>query len=312
MSEHWIHRLHKLSLDQLDDLLKEVGPAAPLTREFNIKSLMSRLQGLNRAIAVTLVMSTKSTLLGSNQGDPTADALAQQMIKCRFNLTELGDISLFCGEEGLKTFERAVDRYKRDPVFKGTSEMVQSLLLRGLENQISAENDGNKYTDEQVQSDIETHADQYSEMMRTRQWLRDEFNIESRKDYAYMLQALRITYKSDKAKWASSSRADLNALTRSAFRLYKAAKLYPCSPQTLVDWRKIKSQPLSPNSIYLRPDGVQIWGSGDLVIYDKNNNPRRPIDTIFGLKMPEGAVPLDTEMEAMIDKAFPENQTFVL
>ena len=79
-----------------------------------------------------------------------------------------------------------------------------------------------------------------------------------------------------------------------------------------MDWRKIKSQPLSPNTIYLRPDGVQIWGSGDLVIYDKNNNPRRPIDTIFGLKMPEGAVPLDTEMEAMIDKAFPENQTFVL
>ena len=268
---------------------------------------MERLKGLTREYAVILVMSVRSTLQGQG-GDPTADLIARLMVKNKLNLKELTDISLFCGEEGLKTYRRAIDRYKRDPSVRGTAEMAENLLLRGLENQVAAEDVGKEYSDEQVQQDVENAADQYADMMRTREWLRDEFNIESRQDYAWMMQALRITFKSDRAKWLKGDRAGLNALTREAFKLYRQAKSYPCSPRTLTDWRKTRSQPMNPHAVYRRPDGVEVWGSGELVIRDKNGAPKRPMDTIFGLKMPEGSVPMDFEMDKLVDQAYPKNE----
>ena len=95
---------------------------------------MERLKGLTREYAVILVMSVRSTLQAQG-GDPTADLIARLMVKNKLNLKELTDISLFCGEEGLKTYRRAIDRYKRDPSVRGTAEMAENLLLRGLENQ---------------------------------------------------------------------------------------------------------------------------------------------------------------------------------
>ena len=64
---------------------------------------------------------------------------------------------------------------------------------------------------------------------------------------------------------------------------------------------------MSPEGIFTRPDGVRIWGSGELVI-DTPEGPKKPIQTIFGKEMPQGSIPLEHQMDQMIRKAFPEEE----
>jgi len=143
--------------------------------------------------------------------------------------------------------------------------------------------------------------------MRLREWLRDEYDIHEKADYYMMMDAMRVIYETYKEQWKRSSRAELNALTRRARALYETARTYRCTPTRLQQWRELKRQPLSPNGIYTRPDGVRIWGTGELVIETKDG-PKRPIQTIFGKVMPEGSVPFEFEMEKMLNRAFPEEK----
>lgn len=269
---------------------------------------MRLFPGLNRDLALLLVSATKETRGATN--DPSADQFAQVLVKCRSTSRELNDAMVFCQDSpyGLKCFRTAVGYYLKDPVAKGHRDLAEMLLLRGLEKQVTAEAEGEEYSDDQVQQDIETEADRMQEMLRLRDWLRDEFDIESRQDFAWMMDALRCVWRADKERWLKGSRADLNQLTRQARRLYERAKNYPCPPSVVVEWDGVQRRGLQANTIYKRPDGVVMWGSGELVFYDRNGDPQRPQDTIFGKKMPEGSVPFDFEMTELVDRAFPETE----
>lgn len=123
LSEHWIQTLGKLTVEQCEQLIGEVGPVAPLTREFKAKSLMRLFPGLNRDLALLLVSATKETRGATN--DPIADQFAQVLVKCRSTSRELNDAMVFCQDSpyGLKCFRTAVGYYLKDPVAKGHRDL---------------------------------------------------------------------------------------------------------------------------------------------------------------------------------------------
>lgn len=300
--------IERLSAEQCAALIKDLGPIAILVREFNAKSLMQLLPGLTRDIALILV-SAKTDTRGATE-DPVAKTVCQLLIRNQPTAREITTMLGFCldSEFGTKCFRTAVGYYYADPVSKGKTELADSLLLRGLLQQEKAEAAGETYSDEQVQQDIEAEAERAEERLRLREWLRDEYNIESRQDYAWMLDALRCVCKANQGHWQRASRADLNLMTRKARRLYERAKAYPCRPSAVVEWDEQKRKGLQPNVIYKRPDGVKIWGTNELVVYDAEGAARRPQETIFGKTMPDGTVPMDFEMNDLVDKAYPKEE----
>lgn len=305
MSKHWIHKLHELSLEQLEELIKEIGECAPLTKEFRIKLLMEKLPGLRRDISKVLVTTDRSTL---STTDEIADELAILFSQLKLVSTEVTDLRMHCSEEGKKTLERAYRRYTKHPMFRGRADLAETVLLKGLQEQVNAKETGKEYTDEQVHQEFESTADEFEEIMRLRDWLRDEYDIHERADYFMMMDAMRVVYEAHRERWQSSTREQLNALTKRARSLFVAARNYRCSPSALQEWRELKKKPLNPRAIYTRPDGVQIFGTGEVVIHTKHG-PKRPVQTIFGKEMPKDSIPTMTEMEKIIDRAFPDDES---
>lgn len=286
-------------------MIKDVGECAPLTKEYRIKLLMEKLPGAERDLAKLLVTTDKSTQ--GSTSDVCADQLAVLFAREKLTTSEITDLRAHCSEQGGKAIDRAFRRYKQDPVYKGRAELANTLLLKGLEDQVKAEEGGKKYSDEQVKKDVDSASDAYEEMMRLRQYLSDEYNIESKADYRMMMDALRVTYRANKEFWQKGNRQVLNQLTRQAKKLYDSAKNYRCSPSHLHDWRQLKKKPMNPNAVYRRPDGVEIWGSGELVIQTPDG-PKRPVQTIFGKVMGEGSIPMSYEMDEIIKNAFPDEE----
>lgn len=300
-------RIEEFGVEQLLELIRELGEIAILTRELNAKSLMAALPGMKRKMALILVSAQKDTR--SAVSDPVARALCQLLIRHQPTGSELTTLMGYCldSEFGSQCFRRAVGYYYADPVAQGKSELTESLFLDGLEKQAKAEAGGTEYTDEQVEQDFEAVA-KAQEQLRLREWLRDEYDIESPQDFYWMLDALRCVWKKQGTSFIRSSSNDLNQLTRQARRLYERAKSYPCAPSVVVAWDEAKRTGLKVNTVYKRPDGVEIWGDGKLVIRDKDGKMSRPTDTIFGKTMAEGTVPMDFELAGLVNRAYPTEE----
>jgi hypothetical protein len=300
---HWRDSLPNLSIEELEELIAELGQIAVLTRELNAKLLMAALPSLKRDLALVLVSVDRSTR-GSTE-DPIAKDLLQVFLRHQPTMKELGELRIHCSEWGAKCWSNAVGYYLKDPVRQGAESIGQELMLQALKRQQEAEAAGGEYTDEQAQQDAEAAAEALEGRMRLRAYLRDELGIESAEDWRMMKDALVCVSKKYKDLWQQGSRETLNALTREAKRLMDRARSMNSTPSKLTRWAEQKAKGLSANVVYQRPDGVYVWGSGELVIWDKDGTtPRRPMDTIFGKTMPEGSVPLDFEMDQMVNEAF--------
>jgi hypothetical protein len=280
---HWRDSLPNLSIEELEELIAELGQIAVLTRELNAKLLMAALPSLKRDLALVLVSVDRSTR-GSTE-DPIAKDLLQVFLRHQPTMKELGELRIHCSEWGAKCWSNAVGYYLKDPVRQGAESIGQELMLQALKRQQEAEAAGGEYTDEQAQQDAEAAAEALEGRM--------------------MKDALVCVSKKYKDLWQQGSRETLNALTREAKRLMDRARSMNSTPSKLTRWAEQKAKGLSANVVYQRPDGVYVWGSGELVTWDKDGTtPRRPMDTIFGKTMPEGSVPLDFEMDQMVNEAF--------
>ena len=296
---HWVHRLPDLTLEQLDELIAEIGPVAPLTREYNAKALMAQLPGLKRQHAILLVTASADK---TDPGDFHSKLLKQLLLQHEFTSKQVLNLTQFMGEFGLKVYGRAVRAYDNDSVQKGLNDVISEILLK-----IQQDATGEAGIDgEEVSDAFDEQAQQIAPDLKLREYLRDEWDIESAEDFEMMIQAMMIIAKESPNEWIQSGRSTQDQQTIRARRLYQDSKMYPCSPKALWEWRRSEDRDRSPNAIFKRPDGVEIWGNGDRVIYDADGNARRPMQTIFGKEVPDGSVPMDFEMRDMVKRAYPD------
>lgn len=294
---HWSHRLHELSLEQLEQLIREIGPVASLTRELDVKALMAKVEGLKRELALPLVTAPEDRI---DEGDSHRKALTQLLINNQPSKVELMELSQHLGGYGQKIFVRAVRHYGNDATRRGLNSVVEEILLK---LQQKAAEDGRIDGDE-ASEDFDQTAEEIAPDLEMRQVLADEWDIHSPADFEMMIQAMALIAKEEPNLWIQSGRSAQHQQTSKARRLYEEAKRYGCTPQCIVDWRIAQNKPMNPNAIYKRPDGLQIWGNGDPVVMDKQGNPRRPMSTFFGQKL-DGEVPHDFEMRDWVKRAYP-------
>lgn len=188
---HWRDSLPTLSIEQLEELIAELGQIAVLTRELNAKLLMAGLPSLKRDLALVLVSIDRSTR-GATE-DPIAKELLQVFLRHQPTMKELGELRIHCSEWGAKCWSNAVGYYLKDPVRQGAESIGQELMLQALKKQQDAEATGGEYTDEQAQQDAEAAAEALAGRMRLRAYLRDELGIESAEDWLMMKEALGRT-----------------------------------------------------------------------------------------------------------------------
>lgn len=295
--------LTRLSDEQLQELVEEVGSdCRPLAVEINARMLMGRLPWLGRVHALRLITDAEEV---ADEGSTIEKMLAHLFVRSEMSMGEVQDLRAYLGPFGIKVLNRAIRRYQRDPAKRGRNQLAEDLLLGIYETHKDEEDlDGDKASAEFTQ-----HAKSFEPDLKLRQLLADEYDIHSPADFASMLQAMRIVAKANQSTWLRGGRDMQDALTRKARRLYEDAKAQPCSPQALWDWRRLVESgqmAKNPNAVYRRPDGVEIWGNGDLVTKDKDGNISRVMETIFGIKMPQGSVPLEHELMDMVQRAYPE------
>lgn len=99
-----------------------------------------------------------------------------------------------------------------------------------------------------------------------------------------------------------------NFAIRAARKLYEESSAKNTSPEAIIEWRQLMKTQLNPNVIYTRPDGQQIWGTGEAVIRDKDGHPRRKAFTIFGTEVASSEVPDIRDIAHQVRRAYPENK----
>lgn len=303
MSKHWSERLADLSVDQLQDLITEIGPVAPLTRELNAKLLMRHISGLPREIALILIAAEDAWVAGSS--DPHSELIAALFARSGCSEAKLMDLLQFCGDGGRKVFQRAVRRYLTGPSYMAQAINGHETLDYVMRQQIDADPDGVK-----AAADAEACTDEFADADResARQWLRDACGINDPGDWAMMLDALQCIRREDPQAFNRPGLQARNAITKRALRLMERARAYGCTPSKLMEWKKLRTQigtsACNPNSIYVRPDGQQIYGDGTPVMRDKDGQPRRRVSTIFGVDMAEGSVPSADEIRQKMQQAY--------
>lgn len=265
---------------------------------------MKQLPGLHRDLALVLVSTTKTTRSATE--DPFAKQLLQVFLRLKPTRRELSELRSYCSEMGAACWDSATRYYQADPVYQGAAEIADELLLGTAKRQQEAQDHGDAFDDDRATQELRDAADGYQEQLRLRDRLRDEYGLESAADWRMMVEAMRCSVRAYRGEWQRGDRQALRDLTREARRLLRKAQSMNSTPQVVADWEALMQNPsgMKPNVIYRRPDGISIWGDRALVVWDKDGNPCRPMDTIFGKVMAEGSVPLDYEMEDMVRRAW--------
>lgn len=295
-----------LSVEQLAVLIEEFGPLPALLREMQAKSLMRRVPGLRRLVALLLATTTEDGWQ-TGQQDPVCEEIVQALIANGFTTKQLLDVEQFCSPEGLKSWKRAVRKYLSDPSRQGVADAAVEALLDAARQGEAA---GDEYDPEEAEQVISEGADRFDNAEAVRNYLRDEFGLESRKDYLYLMDAMKCTIRDRSELWKAGGEENLRQITKLALSLAQQAKAYPdCTPSRLRQWQRLKRNrsQMNPNAIYKRPTGDWVWGDMKPVIW-VNGEAHRPMSTLFGVR-PVGSTPSDVEMHDLIERAFPEKET---
>lgn len=296
--DHWHQKLPNLSIEQLQALIKELGEIAILTRELNAKLLMAALPGLDRDDAITLVSAQESI---ADEGERHRQVLQLLFVRHQLTVKQIGQLRPYLGGFGLKVLARALWGYSHDPAYKGTEEAI-GVLLREMQRQAEAEG---RIQGEKLE-DVFDSCDQESPDLRMREILRDDWGIESAADFEMLILAMALTAKKNQNEWMRGNRQQLNVLTKKARRLYERGKANNVSPAKIVEWDDWKQTQNNPNAVFVRPDGIEVWGDGERVIRDKNGQPCRPMASLFGGDVPVGSIPSDLDMREWVRRAWPE------
>ena len=301
--DNWVNRIHELSIEQLEDLIKTLGPIAVLQKELNAKVLMRLVNGLNRQLALLLVNSRPDQIR-----TPQVEQLEVVLAKNRFTETELVNLQSFCNEGGAVLLQRAIAKYLKNPVRDGMNKAVQELLGNASQRQ---KNKGDQFTADDAQQGLEEDLEGFgneAKRLRLRDVLRDEFGIESKHDFLLLMQAVDMI---EKTRPDLVQRGDLkarNAAVKMARALYEEAKAKETTPRAIIEWKKLRKQKLNPHAIYTRPDGQEIWGDGSAVVRDRNGQPRRKAMTIFGAEVPTSEMPDIDQIKKDVFDAYPDEK----
>ena len=165
--ENWINRVHELSIEQLEELIRELGPIAVLQKELNAKILMNRMEGLSRQLALLLIDSRPDQIRVQQ-----VNQLELVLAKNRFTETELANLKSFCNEGGSVLLQRAIAKYMRNPIRDGSNRAVQEILGRAAQRQ---QKKGNNFTADDAQRGFEEDMKDFgaeAERLRLRELLR--------------------------------------------------------------------------------------------------------------------------------------------
>ena len=287
-SSWWIPKLEELSIDQLNQLISELGPIAVLTRERDAKLLMLAVNGLSRALALALVKphpewsyvdATTKAQLYSVPSELVFD-LREVFRRNAMTGREIDELEGHCSSEGLRLLQKARDAYMKDASTKAHRMAAEEALRSSYDDWAAGST-----SDQDVEDRFNAKVDGMDERLRLRAWLRDEFGITCKRSFKRYLQAIQIIAKKHPTEF---QRLDYQAHTQimnKAEKLYRKAVANNCTPKVIEDWEQLvasgamRAQPLG---IFRRPNGTEVWGDGLPVIYDKDNQPRRPMQGLFG------------------------------
>ena len=290
----------RLSLDQLSELIQQFPGQPALVKEIGIKSLMQRVSGLSRALALKLHYREDPWQSGSTEKD--SEILAMLFVRNRFTRKELNDLAMFCGDGGLKLFKRAVSRWEKDEVPQFTSLAIAEVMKRSDDAEDAKEGSS-------TMQELDSHLAEFDESYRLREVLLHDYGIESEEDWLKWKQASAIIRKQNRRLWLTPTLKARNSITKKTKALFDRAKTFrdDCWPAEVVMWDEYRRTPASqrnPNQIMTRPDGVAVWGDGEVVIYDAEGKPRRKVLSLFGNEVAEGSEPDFGQLESMVRRAY--------
>lgn len=298
---HWIHRLHLLSLEELERLKSdpEVGPCQPIQLEYTIKLLMAKMPSLRRELALVLV-SAKVDPSGTKSHCVLSDELARVFIKSQATEALTAEVALMCNEIGMVIFRRALIKYQASEEYKAIELSTDELFIH-LDRQ-----DAKESAQESAQAFTEDFPDNDRDWLRNH--LRETYGLNSPEDWEHLKQARYCIAKENpelvhQFGWKSARR-----LSKMAFSLYETAKANGCSPGEWLQWKKtralIRSGKVNPGSIINIPGGGHVWGDGEPVRRDKDGKPRRRAIDIFGNEVAENEATDISAIDRMVQQAY--------
>lgn len=296
---HWLHRLDSLSIEQLEKLIRELGPSAPLTREHSAKLLMRALTGMPRDLALMLVTAeVDHTGYSTQNGRRVAHFAIQAGLKRK----DLEDLMTIVGTYGMRVLGYAMQEFDKDPTQVAKDQSIEMFFLGAEDRREGAPED---VDGKEVENEFNTAAGSVPDL-ELREHLRERWSIDCPEDFEMMLQALYCVRKEHKRDWLNCSRETQNNYTREARHLYNRAAEKRCPPISLIQWEELEWGEQYKSEIRVRPwDKVRIWGNGDRVVLDSEGQASRTMPTIFERDAAEGDVPSERDMQEMMRRAYP-------
>ena len=296
---HWTHRLDQLTLEQLEELIQELGPSAPLTREHSAKVLMKALVGLPRDLALLLVSAdVDHTGYSTQNGRRVAHFAIQAGLKRK----DLDNLLGVVGSYGMRVLGYAMQEFDKDPTQVAKDQTIEMFLLNAEDRREGTPED---VDGKEVENEFNTAAGAVPDL-ELREHLRDVWGIDSPEDFEMMLQALYCIRKDNRSDWMDCSRATQNAYTKQARSLFVRAAEKRCPPIALIEWEGLEWGEQYRHEMRVRPwDKLLVWGNGDAVVLNSKGEPSRTMPTIFERETPEGDVPSERDMREMMRKAYP-------
>ncbi|CAK6697961.1 hypothetical protein [Synechococcus sp. CBW1107] len=295
----------QLSIEQLKDLIAEVGPLPGVMRELQIRGLMERIEGLTRGLAILLVNPIAEGAAIEEQ----AKLLRALFVRNRLTDVELAEIGMSCHDEARRLWRRAITLYTADPSRTAVNDALAEVLLGAYQRQQEAEAAGGGYADDQAMKDAAAATAEYEERLRMREFFRDHLGIESAADLRMWIEAMGIIHKRYRNDWDKADRQMYRGLVGKASKLFQEARAMNCTPRRLADWQDIQRKGgMDENTIYKRPDGVEVWGDMSPVLRGADGAPRRGMAGFLGRTVAEGSVPTDVELQNMAKTAWPDEE----
>ena len=124
----------QLSIEQLKDLIAEVGPLPGVMRELQIRGLMERIEGMTRGLAILLVNPIAEGAAIEEQ----AKLLRALFVRNRLTDVELAEIGMSCHDEARRLWRRAITLYTADPSRTAVSDALAEVLLGAYQRQQEA------------------------------------------------------------------------------------------------------------------------------------------------------------------------------
>ena len=301
---HWIHRLHLLSLAELEKLKAdpEVGPCQPIELEYNIKLLIARLPKLSRDVALVLHNANQDSSGGRTHCD-VSDELSRVLIHNKATESLMRDIALMCNEIGLKVLRRGIAKYKASPQYKAVELSSDELFAHLDDNKGGSSNNDPQKT---VEAFTEDFPEDDREWLRSH--LRDTYGLHSAEDWEHLKQARRCIAEERADLLGKRGHKTARTLSKLAHDLYTTAKANDCSPAEWIEWRKTKALvrdgKVHPGSIINVPGGKQIFGDGEPVRPDSQGRPRRTAIDIFGREVAANEMADVHKIDNMVRNAF--------